>query len=428
VNTGLGRLNAAREAANKFIHKGLDPGERVGIFTNSNALTLDFTDDLQKLLDTLAKLRKLQRMPDQSMGACPLLTPVQAWEILHGGQNADTRNPNDQSAYGVAIRMAKNCGCKYDPANCVQNEAQYLVGNAQGHSLDTFESIIRVIHHLGDMPGRRILVLTSSGFLTLSLQQDQQKVIEAALRSSVVINSLDAEGLPAFSDPWSTHYMMSFPMADMAAGTGGEFIHNNNDLAGGLEALAAVPSVSYVLGFSPTDLKVDGTEHKLKVQLTASVHLTVSARPGYYAPSPELSASQKRFRKLEQSVMATDDPAEIAIEFSATPETLKSGDLSLKVLVHVDTRKLPFEVLSERHTERLIFITALFDAKNKFLSGVQGVMDLRLKEATLKQISAQGLDAKLSISAPAGLYRVREVVQEAVGGHITAISREVTIR
>ncbi|HEY4838107.1 MAG TPA: hypothetical protein VIH72_05850, partial [Candidatus Acidoferrales bacterium] len=112
----------------------------------------------------------------------------------------------------------------------------------------------------------------------------------------------------------------------------------------------------------------------------------------------------------------------------ATPETLKSGELSLKVLVHVDTRKLPFQLLSERHTERLIFITALFDTKNQFLTGVQGVMDLRLKDGTLKQISAQGLDAKLSIQAPAGSYRVREVVQESVNGHISAISRDVTIR
>jgi hypothetical protein len=288
--------------------------------------------------------------------------------------------------------------------------------------------MIHVIRHLGDMPGRRILVLTSSGFLTLSLQQEQQKVIEAALRASVVINSLDAAGLPAFSDMWNTHYNLSFPMADMAAGTGGEFIHNNNDLAAGFDALTTVPRFSYVLGFAPTDLKIDGSEHKLKVQLTTPAHMAVSARPGYYAPSPELSASEKRFRKLEQSVMAADDPAEIPIEFSATPETLKSGELSLKVLVQVDTRKLPFQLLSERHTERLIFITALFDEKNKFLAGVQGVMDLRLKEPTLKQIIAQGLDAKLSIQAPSGTYRVRQVVQESVDGHITAISRDVTIR
>ena len=97
-------------------------------------------------------------------------------------------------------------------------------------------------------------------------------------------------------------------------------------------------------------------------------------------------------------------------------------------MVHTDIRKLPFRPYADRQVERLIFITALFDEKNQFLTGVQGVMDLRLKDATLKQLSAQGLDAKLSIQAPAGTYRVRQVVQEVVGGRISAISREVTIQ
>jgi hypothetical protein len=55
-------------------------------------------------------------------------------------------------------------------------------------------------------------------------------------------------------------------------------------------------------------------------------------------------------------------------------------------------------------------------------------MDLRLKGPTLKQLLAQGLDAKLSIQAPAGTYRVRQVVQEAVSGRIGALSRSVEIR
>jgi hypothetical protein len=51
-----------------------------------------------------------------------------------------------------------------------------------------------------------------------------------------------------------------------------------------------------------------------------------------------------------------------------------------------------------------------------------------LKEPTLKQITVQGLDAKLSINAPAGSYRVRQVVQESVGGKLAAVNRTVEIR
>jgi VWFA-related protein len=420
INASAANLNLAREGAIKFVRKGLAPGERIGIFTASGTLNLDFTDDVQKLLDALAKLRRFLRMSDQAPNACPLETTYQAWVIVH--------LPHSTDEFRAAASAAAGCGCKSDPENCAMSQAEAIVNVAEKFSLDTLDSVTHVIRHLGDMPGRRVLVLASSGFLTLSLVQKQEKVIEAALRAHVVINSLDTAGLPVALQRFDTHFMMSTPMSNLASETGGQFIHNTNDLAGGFQALSAAPSITYLLGFSPTDLRSDGTQHSLKVKLAKTDHATVNARPAYYAPSPDLSPSEKRFRKLEQSVLAADSPTDIPIQFAVTTEILPSGDSSLKVVVHVDIRKLNFDRTSDaRHLERLIFITALFDAKNQFLTGVQGVMDLRLKEATLKQISAQGLDAKLSIQAPAGSYRVRQVVQEAVGGHITAISRDVTI-
>ena len=414
LSASIANLTFAREGAIKFLRRGLDSGERVGIFTASGALNLDFTDDVQKLLDVLAKLRLFQRMPDQRPGACPTLNAHEAWVVVHMGIGT--------IEFEQALQRAKQCGCfAGNPAICVQHEAESSITIAEDWSLDTLDSISRVILHLGDMPGQRVLLLTSTGFITLSFVQKQQKVIESALHAGVVINSLSTAGVGGGFDS------LSDPLANLAEGTGGQFFHNNNDLGSAFHTLSAAPSVSYILGFSPTNLKVDGLEHSLKVKLSEPAHLTVSARPGYYAPSPELTPAEKRFRRLGQTVTGTDNFTEIPIEFTAIPETSPTGELSLKVMVHVDVRKLSFQLLSDRHAERLIFITALFDAKNQFLTGVQGVMDLRLKEATLKQITAQGLNAKMSIRAPAGSYRVRQGVQEAVGGHITAISRMVEL-
>ncbi len=308
----------------------------LGIFTASGTLSLDFTDDTQKLLDTIAKLSLFPRMADQGPGACPRETPYQAWVIVH--------LPPTTDEFGAAVGAASDCGCKpvAVAVACAQREADTIVGFAERFSLDTFASISRVIRHLGEMPGRRILVMTSAGFLTLSLQREQQKVIEAALRASVVINSLDSTGLDPRPSAFGTHFNMSFPMADLASETGGKFIHDSNDLEGGMRALAAVPPISYVLGFAPEGLKANGSKHDLKVKLTEPAHKTVNSRPAYYAPSPELTPTEKRFRKLEQSVMTADNPAEIPVELNATPEKLASGETSLKVLVHVDINKLPF--------------------------------------------------------------------------------------
>jgi VWFA-related protein len=421
ANTSASNLNFARDGAVKFIRKGLDPGERVGIFVASGTLTLDFTDDVPKLLETLTKLHLFERMPNQGAFPCPPLDPYQAWVIVHEGSGTDELRD--------AITAARDC-CGPGADSCAHTEAESVVGIAENYSLDTLNSISYLIRHLGEMQGHRVLLLASSGFLTMSFGQQQQKVIEAALRANVVINSMDTSGLRAFSEPYGSHFNLVSPLSDMAAATGGKFMHNGNDLEAGFRNLSDLPSVSYILGFSPVDLKDDGTMHKLKVKLADSAHLTITARPGYLAPSAEIPRAEKKFRKLQQYVTATDNPTEVPIEFAAVPETLPGGESSLRVTVHVDIRKLPFLHRignDDRHIERLIFITALFDSKNQFLTGVEGVMDLRLKKTTMKQLSAQGIDGKLSIQAPAGTYRVRQVVQEAVTGRVAALSRAVEI-
>jgi hypothetical protein len=74
-----------------------------------------------------------------------------------------------------------------------------------------------------------------------------------------------------------------------------------------------------------------------------------------------------------------------------------------------------------------MFITALFDSNGKFLTAEQQIMDLNLKDATLKRISEQGATLNLSMQAPPGSYRLREVVQEEASGRMASLSRAVEI-
>jgi hypothetical protein len=46
----------------------------------------------------------------------------------------------------------------------------------------------------------------------------------------------------------------------------------------------------------------------------------------------------------------------------------------------------------------------------------------------MSSISTQGLDAKLSVQAAPGNYRLRQVIQEVGDGLITTINRNVTIQ
>jgi hypothetical protein len=97
------------------------------------------------------------------------------------------------------------------------------------------------------------------------------------------------------------------------------------------------------------------------------------------------------------------------------------------VVVHVNGKSLSFKKENNIRNERLIFITALFDMQNHYLGGNEAVMDMNLKDATYAQISKDGVDAKTTLQAPPGTYRLREVVQEVVAGRLSASSRTVEI-
>ncbi|HET9401143.1 MAG TPA: VWA domain-containing protein, partial [Candidatus Acidoferrales bacterium] len=179
-------LRFAREAAMKFVRKGLDPAEKIGIFTASGTLQLDFTDNVEQLYSTLDKLRVFQRIPDQGMMACPPESQYQAWVIVHiGGMTNELK---------AAMDAARDC-CGGATESCARTEAEGITTIAEDFSLGTMKAIPYVIRALARRPGSRVLLLTSSGFLTQSFAQEREKVIEAAIRGGVVINSLDTRGV-----------------------------------------------------------------------------------------------------------------------------------------------------------------------------------------------------------------------------------------
>ncbi len=337
----------------------------------------------------------------------------------------------------------------------VRTQAQETVALAEQYALNTLGVLSDVIKQLERSSGRRMLVLTSSGFFTQTVQQRQDKLISEALHAGVVINSLDAKGLwaeppggdlsegpapiaggaiGALKDRFNHMEKESFndPLAILAEGTGGRFFHNSNDLGRGLREMAALPEVSYVLGFSPEELKPNGSFHSIKVKLADKREVSIEARRGYFAPSKDTpldapSPSALRSENLNRAVMSSDRTSDIAAGVTTETSKLDSGAQSLKVAIHVAIQNLPFQRQADRSVERLIFVTALFDQQNHFLTGVQGIMDLNLKDATLNQLNTQGLDAKLSLQAPPGNYRLRQVVQEEASGRIAAFNTPVEI-
>jgi VWFA-related protein len=178
------------------------------------------------------------------------------------------------------------------------------VGNQDTRA--TLDSIRDVVHSMSKLPGQRELILLSPGFPSDSDEAVYYKsqLVDLAASSSVVISALDARGLyasgmtarPSGSGSISGQITGQVPqdhsaamrenqdvMAELAEGTGGLFLHNNNDLEGGFNSLAAGPEYSYLLEISLKGIKRNGSYHELQVKVDRE-GLKVQARRGFFAP------------------------------------------------------------------------------------------------------------------------------------------------
>lgn len=438
----MSQLVYVRKAAEVFVRNTMDETDRVAVFTSSATVTQQFTSNKQQLLDAIAKL--LSHTHGQSASGCPVMTPYEAYEI-----GLFDREHSDALGLAVGENGHRQC-CAGDCVNYVLNSAESVRFQNEVYALDTLGVLGDVIRYMEKMPGRRSLIMASGGYYSMpqQVQHSQDKMIAGAIHAGIIINTLGAKGLTAdydfsqgeeiFNRSSGSAYaamlnIMENQVSDdglsaVAQGTGGKFFHDNNDMVTGLRQLSELPAASYVLGFAPNEVKDNGLFHNLKVKLPGQHDVTITARPGYFALTREQAAPSAKYQKLNKEVMSSDTLTEIATDVVAQSGALGSGESGLRVAVHVPGKSLSFKKRDKIHAERLIFITALFDIQNHYLAGTEAVMDLSLKNDTFTRISHDGVDAKATLQVPPGNYRLRQVVQEVVGGRIATISRDVVIQ
>lgn len=317
----------------------------------------------------------------------------------------------------------------------------------------TLATIHGVVTYLAKTPGDRVLVLASPGFLTLSLDDRVDAILNEALRAGIVINALDAKGLytedpahgrisnelqagQAASAMQAKHEAESFApdligltaaMTDLSLGTGGSFFHDRNDLVAGYASVAAAPEIEYILGFEP-ESKLNGSFHKLKVQINAPGNFAVQARPGYFAnAAKEPNREPTPDEKVDAEVRGSDERSDFPVTISEKASKAVDGSQRFTVQAHVNIQKLPVQRKDDLYVDMLTFVVALFTPDGKMASGTEAHMDLALKPDSYKRFSETGINGTMSLGAPPGAYRLRVVVQEAAHGEISATSQTVQI-
>ncbi len=430
IHLDVSDLAQARNAAVRQLQE-LAPEDRAAIFTTSGQNQLDFTNDRDQLI---AMLNRLIPRPLAKTGItpCPNLSYYMADLIF---------NKNDPQAWNVAIQDYLNCSGALNASQGAINAAKAEVQAAARERLMegdqevrvSLDSLREVVRRMATLPGQRIVVVVSPGFMNTENLPMQSGISELAVHSGVVINTLDARGLftgmPDASEQRSAglsggqvlQYNIaeqsadSNVLADLADTTGGTFFHNNNDLAAGFQRLTSPPEYSYLLGFSPQNVKLDGKYHKLKVSLKPPAKGTVQARKGYYAPTAVADASQQAKQAIEDAVLSRDEIREIPVEVHTQFFKPDEDSARLSVVVHLDIRHLHYRKADGRNNNELTVVSALFDPNGNFVTGSQKVLQLHLKDETLQTQLNSGISLKTSFDVKPGSYLVRLVVRDEEG-------------
>jgi len=431
-----------RTSAGRFLDS-LAASDRVGIYSTSGQFTQEFTNDHDLLRKSLLKI--IPHSPTVGLHDCPDISYYQADLI---------QNKNDTQALAVATEDTVQCAFNGDETQrtAAQGIAQAMAGAVVGREDSSTEYVLRhmedVMRRLGTMPGQRIMVFVSPGFITSTLNLEFSDLVDRATKANIVVNTIDARGLytpdmgdianPSTNASYRTAgYRATYAvaaqlaqedvLAQLADGTGGTFFHNRNDVDEGLREAGAAPAMTYLLGFSPQNLKLDGSLHTLKVSFVKKTNYKIQARHGYFAPRHVVDPTEAAKQEIQEALFSQDEIRDLPVDLHTQFFKTDSYQARLAVLTHVDIKGVHFRKAEGRTRDDLTVATAIFDENGNYVTGGEKIVEMKLLDPTYNRLLQSGLNLKTSFDVKPGSYLVRQVVRDSEGSQLAARNGAVII-
>jgi VWFA-related protein len=433
-----------RNAATRLFG-ALAPSDRVGIFSSSGQFKQPFTSDRDLLAKSLLSIVPHPISGGAGYHDCPDVSYYEADQI---------ENVHDTQALSIATEDAVQCAFGGDETqvNAARGLAEGSARRALSQGDEATEFAYRhledAMRQLASMPGQRIMVFVSPGFIPSTLWSETSELIDRASRVGIVINTIDARGLyapdilgdiadPPRDSPLTRGYKGSYRMAaqfaqdqvmqQLAYGTGGTFFHNRNDVDEGLRQAVAAPPLSYVLGFSPQNMKYDGRLHTLKVTLTNKQKYSLQTRNGYYAPKTIPNPAEAAKEEIREAIFSQDELHDMPVDLQTQFFKTDASSARLSVLTHLDLKGIHFRKAEGRNHEDLTIATAIFDDNGNFVTGGEKIVQMKLLDTTYDRLARSGLTLKSSYDVKPGTYMVRLVVRDGEGSQMAARNGAVVI-
>ena len=424
LHTRFNRTGRTRTAARQFVERYVGANDIVAIVNTSGygKSMQDFTSNRVLALKAI----------DAAMGNKTESSTVAALEDAR--MNRDM--PGAASNFNASLNEMQRYNSARNSLRTLKNLADFMAG----------------------MRGRRKAVVFFSEGVNYNVtdpfnnphatdvQRELQSLIAAATRANVNVYSVDPRGVTSGmedaieisgagdSNSLSTDLMNELRLEQdslrvVADGTGGFAILNQNDFRDGFSRILEDNSSYYVLGYYPTNDKLDGRFRNVQVKVLKP-GLRVRARRGYVAPVPAKKDKTVKGSPDEKATPALRDALDSPVAISggltlsvfAAPFKGAGVNDAVAMSIEVDGSSFKFtQTPAGLFADELEIALFAADMDGKVKDGARDVIGLSFKPQTHELVRQGVFRVVRRLQVPPGKYQLRVGARESGGGKVGTI-------
>ncbi len=455
-STEAANLNHVRSGMVKYIRERISDNDSVALFSISAGLQLlqPFTQDKAKLIAAVEKAY------DSSTGsktseARGLSDDIRAMreQIASGPELIGGTVPN--FATGVSVSMAAQALIARHILE------QYIALRSTLSAQQTrpvLAALAAISEGLRSIPGKKTLVMFSQGFIAPeTLDWQVQSTIDMANRANVTIYIIDSGGLTGGA-PTSGSLVSGSPLGGISGGlemeqrrrssagesvfditrqeglnrqqdllyrlsedTGGHFIKNTNDIAGGLERIDTEIRSRYTLAYHSTDPNFDGGFRKVKIEVRRP-YTSVFTRAGYYAiPPSQIIPLSPDDRKLLANFASMQAHPTLPLSLQLSSYRSRDGFYIVPLSFEIAPAAVQFDRKGDKQLLQLEVLGVIrAEGEEKILSRLGGNFDVGLTAQQYESILNDKIFYRQDMQLYAGNYTVDLIVRDRLSGRVAA--------
>jgi len=420
-----------RRALKKFVDQQMQPGDLVAIIRTSGGIGAlqQFTADKRQLYAAIERVK---------------------WYA------------SGRSGVGVFAPIEDSSGNSEEARAANEDFNQF---REDVFAVGTLGAVRYVVRGMGELPGRKSILLISDGFRIYSRDDPNRnyrallalrRLIDQANRATVIIYTMNAAGLQtlALTAADSTSGLTSNQVEQqlsnrrnaafesqegldyLARETGGVAIRNNNDLSGGIRRVIEDQKSYYLIGYRPDEATFDTktgwrTFHKLSLKVLRPGKFSVRMRNGFYGVADDehnasaATPSQRIFNALISPFGAADVRLRLTTLFA---NDAKVGSY-MRSLLHINGNDLTFTDLPDGwHKADFDVVAITFGDNGNIVDQVGRSYTMRTTGADYLRVRRDGFVYFLTVPIKkAGAYQLRAALRDHGSERVGSASQFIEV-